>query len=104
MATESSIPDYKRNLINNLEELKSEFRWCVDNPQNVTSRKVEDFKRGVKNLKYFAQDKITDKSFIRDLERFDILISRLPKTLSDLEKAQIDHIFERIENLINDLG
>ncbi|NGX34963.1 MAG: hypothetical protein K1060chlam1_01328 [Candidatus Anoxychlamydiales bacterium] len=104
MAVEPSVPDYKRTLINNLEELRVEFRWCVDNPKRVTARKIEDFKRGVKNLKYFTQDKITDEAFLRDLQRFDILISKLPDMLSELEKEQIDHIFERIENLINDLG
>ncbi len=104
MAIEPSIPDYKRTLINNLQELKDELKWCIDNPQKVTKRKIEDFKRGVKNLKFFTQDKITDKKFLRDLQRFDILIARLPNTLSDLEKSEIDHIFERIENLINDLG
>lgn len=104
MAVEPSIPDYKRTLINNLQELKEEFKWCTNNPDKVSKRKIEDFKRGVKNLKYFTQDKIRDESFLRDLKRFDVLIGSLPNNLSDLEKAQIEHIFERIEHLINDLG
>ena len=104
MAVEPSIPDYKRTLINHLDELKSEFKWCLDNPQKVDNEKIKDFKRGVKNLRYFTQDKITDEKFIRDIERFDVLIGKLPSNLSDVEKQTIELIFERIEKLINDLG
>ncbi|NGX28976.1 MAG: hypothetical protein K940chlam1_01168 [Candidatus Anoxychlamydiales bacterium] len=104
MAVEPSIPDYKRTLINNLDELKQEFKWCLDNPQKVDKEKIADFKRGVKNLRYFTQDKITDEKFIRDIERFDVLIGKLPTALSDIEKETIEMIFERIEKLINDLG
>jgi len=104
MATEPSVPDYKRTLINNLMELKKEFTWCINNPQKVNIEKIKDFKRGVKNLKYFFIDKINDEKFIRDIERFDVLINKLPNNLSDMEKSTIEMIFERIEKLINDLG
>ena len=104
MSVEPSIPDYKRTLIHHLEELRNEFKWCINNPQKVDKEKISDFKRGVKNLRYFTQDKITDEKFIRDIERFDVLIGKLPTTLSDVEKQTIEMIFERIEKLINDLG
>jgi len=104
MATEPSIPDYKRALVNDLEELKKEFLWCINNPQKVSREKILDFKRGVKNLKYFTLDKIEEEKFIRDIERFDVLINKLPETLGDIDTTTIEMVFTRIENLINDLG
>jgi hypothetical protein len=104
MAVEPSVPDYKRTLIHNLEEFKKEFYWCLRNPTKVTQEKIKDFKLGVKNLKYFFSEKIPDEKFIRDLERFDVLINKLPKSLSDIEKNTVELIFERIQKLINDLG
>jgi len=103
-AVEPSVPDYKRSLINNLEELRKEFKWCLDNPKKVSPTKIEDFKRGVRNLRYFTQEKIKDEKFTRDIERFDVLINKLPNNLTDIEKAKIEMIFERIEKLIHDLG
>ncbi len=104
MAVEPSVPDYKRSLINNLEELKREFYWCLKNPQKVTPEKMKDFKRGVKNLRYFFSEKIKDEKFNRDLERFEVLINKLPKYLNDIEKNTVEMIFERIEKMINELG
>lgn len=104
MAIEPSVPDYKRTLINDLEELKKEFFWCLQNPEKVTSDKIKDFKIGVKNLRLFFAEKIKDEKFNRDLERFEVLIKKLPKKLSDVEKSTVQMIFERIEKLLNDLG
>ncbi|NGX62893.1 MAG: hypothetical protein KR126chlam6_00295 [Candidatus Anoxychlamydiales bacterium] len=103
-AVEPSVPDYKRSLINNLEELKKEFKWCLDNPKRVSTAKIEDFKRGVRTLRIFTQEKIKDEKFIRDIERFDVLISNLSENITDIEKAQIEMVFERIQKLIHDLG
>ncbi|MFA6119017.1 MAG: hypothetical protein WCT85_04965 [Parachlamydiales bacterium] len=104
MSIEPSIPDYKRSLIENLEELKKEFSWCIKHPQKVSTEKINDFKRGVRNLKYFAQDKIIDENFNRDLDRFEVLIKKLPNMISDIEKSTVEMIFERIEKLIHDVG
>lgn len=104
MAVEPSVPDYKRTLISNLEELKKEFYWCIKNPKKVTHDKIKEFKHGVTNLKLFFSEKIKDEKFIRDLERFEILISKLPNSLTDIEKSTVQMIFERIEKLLNDLG
>lgn len=103
MALDPSIPDYKKILINNLNELKSEFKWCLENPTHVTKEKILDFKRGVKNLKYFILEKIESEVFARDMERFDVLINKLPKEISDIEITTANLIFERLEKLIHDL-
>lgn len=104
MAVEPTIPDYKRSLISNLEELKKELLWCLKNPKKITAEKIKDFKYGVINLKTFFSEKITDEKFKRDLERFEVLINKLPNSLTDIEKETVKMIFERIEKLINDLG
>lgn len=104
MSAEPTVPDYKRTLINILQDLKNEFYWCVKHPNQTTPEKIKDFKLGVRNLKNFFPEKIKDENFIRDLERFEALINTLPKSLSDIEKSTIKMIFERIEKLINELG
>ena len=104
MTVSPAIPDYKDTLISNLKELSEELRWCFKNPQKVSHDKILDIKRGVKNLKYFTVEKIKEEKFVRDMERFDVLINSLPEVLSDVEKTTINTIFERIEKLIHDLG
>ena len=104
MATESSIPDYKGDILKDLEEFKNEFTWAFDNPHKVSKEKIEDFKGGIKNIKHFIKDKITDEMFIRDLDRFQILISNLPSKFTDIDKERMEMLFERLEKLIKDLG
>jgi len=103
MAVESSVPDYIALLISNLEELKKELEWCLNNPKKVTPDKIKDIKKGVVNLKNFTIEKIKDETFVRDMERFNVLISNLPTKLSDIDKNTINLIFERIGKLIQDI-
>ena len=103
-AAEPSIPDYRRDIIRDLEELKTQMHWAFDNPHKVTEEKMKDFKGGVKNLQYIAKEKIKDESFMRDLDRFHALISNLPKHISDIDKERMELIFSRLEKLIKDLG
>lgn len=104
MSAEPSVPDYKRFLMKSIEEFKNEFFWAIQNPRKVTSEKIKDFKHGLSNLKLFFSDKIKEEKFIRDLERLEVMIYKLPKTLSEVERSTIHVIFERIEKLLNDLG
>ncbi|MBN2480018.1 MAG: hypothetical protein JXA94_07300 [Parachlamydiales bacterium] len=104
MAVEPSVPDYKRDLIRDFNELKKEIKWAIENPSKISKEKIKDFQRGIKNLEYIAEDKIKDVNFLRDLHRFHILITNIPNKLSDIDKERVNLIFERLENLINDLG
>jgi len=103
MSTEPSVPDYKKILVNNLEELKKEFDWCINNTKKVTKDKIVEFKKGVRNLKIYSENKITNPHFIRDMDRLEILIKNLPNKISDIERKTIEMIFERIQNIINEI-
>ena len=73
METEPSIPDYKRDILNDLLEFKIEFNYLLKHPNMLSKEKLKDLKGGMKNLKRLSLI-LQDDEFQRKMDRFFILI------------------------------
>lgn len=103
MATEPSIPDYKRDILKYLIDFKTELKWCLKNPSRVTEQKIEDFKGGIKNLKRLTVI-LDDDEFQRMMDRFFILINNLSRDFETIKREDLDLIDERLDWLIKYLS
>lgn len=102
MATEPSIPDYKRDILNDLLEFKKEFNYLLKHPNMLSTEKVKDLKGGIKNLKRLTLI-LEDDEFQRKMDRFFILINNLSNDFETIKRDDLDLLEERLDSLIKDL-
>jgi hypothetical protein len=102
MATEPSIPDYKRDILNYLLEFKKEFSYLLKHPNILSTEKIKDLKGGMKNLKRLTLI-LEDDDFQRKMDRFFVLINNLSNEFDTIKRDDLDLLEERLNELIKDL-